>query len=50
MYAREAEVVSPREALSLTKDWRTRKCVFESDAKLLVDAIHRPTEKFHFVR
>ncbi|XP_017256601.1 uncharacterized protein LOC108226171 [Daucus carota subsp. sativus] len=39
-YAREAEALSLKEALSWVKTWRTQKCIFESDAKLLVDAIH----------
>lgn len=37
-YAREAEALSLKEALSWVKDWRVDKCIFESDAKLLVDA------------
>lgn len=35
----EAEVISLKEALSWVKEWRTEKCIFETDAKLLVDAL-----------
>lgn len=35
---REAESWSLREALEWVRQWRTTKCIFESDAKLLVDA------------
>ncbi|XP_074373281.1 uncharacterized protein LOC141713413 [Apium graveolens] len=38
--AREAEALSLKEALSWTKERAVTKCIFESDAKLLVDAIH----------
>ncbi|XP_074378458.1 uncharacterized protein LOC141719995 [Apium graveolens] len=38
MYPREAEAVSLKEALSWTKDLGFRKCVFETDAKLLAEA------------
>ena len=37
---RIVEVLSLREALSWTKKWRSIKCVFETDAKILVDAIN----------
>lgn len=37
--AREVEAVSLKEALSWIKLWRTSKCIFESDAKILVDAL-----------
>lgn len=46
--AREAEAISMREALSWIKSWRTTKCVFESDAKLLVDAFYGPKGKSCF--
>ena len=36
---REAEALGLKEALSWVKEWRASKCVFESDAKLLVDAV-----------
>lgn len=39
-HAREADAISLREALSWVKDWRTTKCIFDSDVKLLVDALH----------
>ena len=32
--------MSMREALSWVKSWRNCNCVFESDSKLLIDAIH----------
>lgn len=35
---REAEAISLKEALSWTKEWRTHKCIFETDYKLLIDA------------
>lgn len=35
---RMAEALSLREALSLAKQWRHGKCIFECDAKLIVDA------------
>lgn len=37
---REAEALSLKEALSWVKTWRTSKCIFETDAKLLMDTIH----------
>lgn len=36
---REAEALSLKEALSWTKTWRDSKCIFETDAKLLVEAV-----------
>ncbi|XP_074327392.1 uncharacterized protein LOC141665308 [Apium graveolens] len=36
---KEAETLRLKEALSWTKEWRTTKCVFESEAKLLADAV-----------
>lgn len=41
---RIAEALSLREALSWTKEWRSSKCVFETDAKALVDAINKVKE------
>lgn len=38
----EAEALSMREALSWIKGWRTIKCVFESDSKLVIDAFQAP--------
>ena len=35
---REAEAWSLKETIEWVKSWRTTKCIFESDAKLLVDA------------
>lgn len=35
---REAEALSLREALTWTRGWRRTKCIFECDAKVLVDA------------
>ncbi|XP_074359574.1 uncharacterized protein LOC141698717 [Apium graveolens] len=43
-YAMEAEAVRLKEALSWVKDWRTSKCIFETDAKLLVDVMHSPKQ------
>ncbi|XP_074352545.1 uncharacterized protein LOC141691680 [Apium graveolens] len=40
MQAREGEVRSLREALLWIKQWRHTKCIFETDAKLVVDAVH----------
>ncbi|KAL8089279.1 hypothetical protein AgCh_038904 [Apium graveolens] len=37
---REAEAVGLKEALSWVKDWRVHKCIFECDAKVLVDAMN----------
>lgn len=45
---REAEAMSMREALSWVKNWRSTQCVFESDSKLLIDAIHGPSGKSLF--
>lgn len=39
--SRIAEALSLKEALSWTMQWRSSKCVFETDAKILVDAINR---------
>ena len=45
---REAEAISLREALSWTKEWRRTKCIFECDAKLLVDAVNGVKGKTYF--
>lgn len=45
---REAEAWSLREALEWVRKWRTTKCIFESDAKLLVDAIHGDRGRSNF--
>ncbi|XP_074327155.1 uncharacterized protein LOC141665071 [Apium graveolens] len=37
---REAEAMGLKEALTWIKNWRTRKCIFECDAKLLVEAVN----------
>ena len=46
---REAEAMGLKEALTLTKNWRSSKCIFECDAKLLVDAVNggRGNSYFH---
>ncbi|XP_074356365.1 uncharacterized protein LOC141696076 [Apium graveolens] len=38
--SREAEAIGLREALSWIKHWRNTKCIFECDAKLVVDAVN----------
>ncbi|KAL8156219.1 hypothetical protein AgCh_001348 [Apium graveolens] len=40
MQAKESEVRSLKEALLWVRQWRTTKCIFEMDAKSVVDAIH----------
>lgn len=37
---RVAEALSLKKALAWTKNWRTSKCIFVADAKLLVDAVN----------
>lgn len=37
---KEAESLSLKEALSWIKQWQNYRCIFESDAKSLVDALH----------
>lgn len=37
---REAEAFGLKEALSWTKNWRRHKCIFECDAKIVVDAVN----------
>ncbi|XP_074374534.1 uncharacterized protein LOC141714940 [Apium graveolens] len=37
---REAEALSLKEAFAWTKEWMNSKCIFEYDAKLLVDAVN----------
>lgn len=51
MQARETEALSLKEAITWTKTWRARKCIFEMDAKLVVDAIHRGMRNyiFHYI-
>ena len=34
------KAIGLKEALSWTKEWRSSKCLFECDAKLLVDAVN----------
>ncbi|KAL8120291.1 hypothetical protein AgCh_017451 [Apium graveolens] len=46
---REAEALSLLEALSWVKEWRCNQCVFESDSKLLIDAIQAPKGRSLFV-
>ena len=48
MQAREAEAWSFKEALLWTKAWRTNRCIFELDAKSVVDAIHSPPKNSFF--
>lgn len=38
--AREAEARSFKEALTWTKNWRTCRCIFELDAKMVVDVVN----------
>lgn len=40
MQLREAEVMSLKEALLWVKNGRSTQCIFEMDAKLVVDAVH----------
>ncbi|KAL8107520.1 hypothetical protein AgCh_024073 [Apium graveolens] len=40
MQAREAEALSLKETLSWTKTFRSSKCIFESDSKMIVDAVN----------
>ena len=40
MSSREAEAWSIRAALLWMKEWRSQKCIFELDAKSVVDAVH----------
>lgn len=48
---KEAEAMSIREALSWMKNWRVNNCVFESDSKLLIDALDGPdgSSLFHTI-
>ncbi|XP_074373609.1 uncharacterized protein LOC141713950 [Apium graveolens] len=41
LHPREAEAVSLNEALSWTKELGFKQCIFETDAKLVVDAINK---------
>ncbi|XP_074356319.1 uncharacterized protein LOC141696024 [Apium graveolens] len=45
---REVEAMGLREALSWIKDWRSHRCVFECDAKQVVDAIHAEEWRSYF--
>lgn len=45
---REAEAWSLREALEWMHQWRVNKCIFESDAKLLVDALKQKRGRSFF--
>lgn len=45
---REVEALGLKEALSWVKTWRNTKCIFETGAKLLVDAIHGVRGKSFF--
>lgn len=51
MPPREAEAWSFRAALLWMKSWRTQKCIFELDAKTVVDAVHgtRGNSIFHTI-
>ncbi|XP_074373973.1 uncharacterized protein LOC141714348 [Apium graveolens] len=48
MQPKMAEAVSLREALSWTKQWRSNKCIFECDAKPVVDAVNGARGKSMF--
>ena len=48
MQAREAETLSFKEALTWMKGWRTTRCIFEMDAKLVVEAVHGPRKNSNF--
>ena len=45
---REAEALSLKEASSWVKEWRASKCIFETDAKLVVDAMNGARGKSFF--
>ncbi|XP_074378397.1 uncharacterized protein LOC141719935 [Apium graveolens] len=45
---RIAEALILREALSWIKQWRTTKCIFESDSKQLVDALNGSQANSYF--
>ncbi|KAL8103570.1 hypothetical protein AgCh_027952 [Apium graveolens] len=45
---RDAEALSLREALSWIKQWRRTKCIFETDSKLLVDALNGVRGRTYF--
>lgn len=45
---REAEAVGLREALLWMKEWKTTNCIFELDAKLVVDAVYNNTGMANF--
>lgn len=46
--SRETEAYGLKEALEWTRMWRTTRCIFESDAKLLVDAFQRDRGRSNF--
>lgn len=48
---REAEAIALREALSWIKSWRRSKCIFECDAKMVVDAVNggNGSSYFHMI-
>lgn len=47
--SREAEALSFKETLRWIKNWRTNRCIFELDAKMVVDAVngHSKNSNFH---
>ncbi|KAL8125037.1 hypothetical protein AgCh_012638 [Apium graveolens] len=45
---REAEAISLKEALSWVKQYGFRRCVFETDSKLLADAVNGDTGRSYF--
>ena len=45
---REAEAVGLRDALTWMQKWRTTNCIFELDAKLVVEAIYNNTGRSNF--
>ncbi|XP_074323048.1 uncharacterized protein LOC141659993 [Apium graveolens] len=45
---REAEAYSLWEAIEWVKNWRTTKCIFETDSTLLVDAFQRDRGRSNF--
>lgn len=44
----EVEAISLKEAIEWLRSWRTVKCIFELDAKLLVDAFQRDQSQSNF--
>ncbi|XP_074371291.1 uncharacterized protein LOC141712305 [Apium graveolens] len=45
---REAEAIGLREALSWIMPWRKTKCIFECDAKMVVDAVNGGSGNSYF--